>query len=71
MPELSTIADKVRSKNAGPFWLTIDILCGSDDSFNRSAKGPTVRPTAAAARPARGMASQKGMCHWLPVTATV
>lgn len=26
---------KVRSKNAGPFWVTIDIFCGSRDAFDR------------------------------------
>ncbi|WP_323037133.1 DUF4387 family protein [Pararhodobacter sp.] len=24
---------KVRSKNAGPFWITIDIFCGSAEAF--------------------------------------
>ena len=24
---------KVRSKNAGPFWVTIDIFCGNADAF--------------------------------------
>lgn len=24
---------KVRSKNAGPFWVTIDIFCGSPEAF--------------------------------------
>ncbi|MEP2890062.1 DUF4387 family protein [Tateyamaria sp.] len=33
MPELGQIADKVRSKNAGPFWLTIDIFCGAPARF--------------------------------------
>ncbi|MEM1285209.1 MAG: DUF4387 family protein [Pseudomonadota bacterium] len=33
MPEVGDIAEKVRSKNAGPFWLTIDIFCGSKESF--------------------------------------
>lgn len=33
MPELGHIAQKVRSKNAGPFWLTIDIFCGSRARF--------------------------------------
>ena len=47
MPELSTIADKVRSKNAGPFWLTIDIFCGSDDAFNRIATGLSTKRVAA------------------------
>ena len=33
MAELGDIAEKVRSKNAGPFWLTIDIFCGSRGRF--------------------------------------
>lgn len=33
MPKVSDIAQKVRSKNAGPFWLTVDIFCGTDDAF--------------------------------------
>ncbi|XDA98121.1 DUF4387 family protein [Sulfitobacter sp. LCG007] len=37
MPELGTIVEKVRSKNAGPFWLTIDIFCGTPDAYRRVA----------------------------------
>ena len=33
MPEIRDIAQKVRSKNAGPFWVTIDIFCGSSDAY--------------------------------------
>lgn len=39
MVELGQIAQKVRSKNAGPFWLTIDVFCGSSDVFERVRKG--------------------------------
>ncbi|WP_289043141.1 DUF4387 family protein [uncultured Aliiroseovarius sp.] len=39
MTALKDIADKVRSKNAGPFWLTIDIFCGSEDAFKRVSQG--------------------------------
>jgi hypothetical protein len=28
---------KVRSKNAGPFWLTVDIFCGDPATFARIA----------------------------------
>lgn len=28
---------KVRSKNAGPFWITIDIFCGEVEAFRRVA----------------------------------
>lgn len=39
MAELGSIVEKVRSKNAGPFWLTIDIFCGSPEAFERVSKG--------------------------------
>ena len=26
---------RVRSKNAGPFWVTIDVFCGSDETYQR------------------------------------
>lgn len=35
MAELRTLVDKVRSKNAGPFWLTIDIFCGTPEAYAR------------------------------------
>ncbi len=35
MPELGSLVSKVRSKNAGPFWLTIDIFCETSDCFDR------------------------------------
>lgn len=33
MRRLGEIAQKVRSKNAGPFWVTIDIFCGSSEAY--------------------------------------
>lgn len=35
MAELRTLVSKVRSKNAGPFWLTIDIFCGTPEAYAR------------------------------------
>ncbi|WGW03607.1 DUF4387 family protein [Tropicibacter oceani] len=35
---MTTLADtvtKIRSKNAGPFWVTVDIFCGSKDRFEQ------------------------------------
>lgn len=37
MTELGQIAQKVRSKNAGPFWLTIDVFCKNRTDFQRIA----------------------------------
>lgn len=39
MTKLGDVVEKVRSKNAGPFWLTIDIFCGSADAFERVVRG--------------------------------
>ncbi len=30
---LGEVADKIRSKNAGPFWITIDIFCGDTPRY--------------------------------------
>lgn len=35
MTELGQIVQKIRSKNAGPFWLTVDLFCGSDEAYTR------------------------------------
>jgi len=33
MPKLEDVVQKIRSKNAGPFWVTIDIFCGDDKTY--------------------------------------
>lgn len=35
LARLGDIVQKVRSKNAGPFWLTIDIFCGDSDVYDQ------------------------------------
>lgn len=35
MPKLSDLVVKVRSKNAGPFWVTVDVFCGDAATFAR------------------------------------
>lgn len=35
MTIVGDIAAKVRSKNAGPFWLTVDIFCGDAAAYGR------------------------------------
>ncbi|GFE64107.1 DUF4387 family protein [Litoreibacter roseus] len=36
---VSDIVQKVRSKNAGPFWVTLDLFCGSAPAFERITRG--------------------------------
>ncbi|MDA7792299.1 DUF4387 domain-containing protein [bacterium] len=33
MARLGEVVEKIRSKNAGPFWVTVDIFCGSAAVF--------------------------------------
>ncbi len=47
MPRLSELVLKVRSKNAGPLWLTIDIFCGKPQDIETvSARLSTERVAA-------------------------
>lgn len=39
MVSLGDVVEKVRSKNAGPFWLTVDIFCGTTATFERICDG--------------------------------
>lgn len=48
---MSTVADiavKVRSKNAGPFWLTVDIFCGSPQAYAQITESLSTERVAAA-----------------------
>lgn len=35
MSDVGSVALKVRSKNAGPFWITVDVFCGTDSAFQQ------------------------------------
>lgn len=39
MSSVSKIVQKLRSKNAGPFWLTIDIFCGTSEAYTQIVEG--------------------------------
>ena len=39
MAKVGEIVESIRSKNAGPFWLTIDIFCSNKLSFIRLCNG--------------------------------
>jgi hypothetical protein len=44
MPSLKEVAQYVRSKNAGPFWVTIDVFCADDISYARLTQAPLLSP---------------------------
>ena len=35
MAKVQDVVFKVRSKNAGPFWVTVDVFCGGEAAFAR------------------------------------
>jgi hypothetical protein len=41
---LDDIAELVRAKNAGPFWITLDVFLASDADFDRVCSSPVVDP---------------------------
>lgn len=38
------VAELVRSKNAGPFWVTLDVFCRDDDAYTRLAADRVLTP---------------------------
>jgi len=41
---LQEVAKRVRSKNAGPFWLTIDIFLPDEQTFERVGRSRVIDP---------------------------
>ena len=46
---LGDLASYVRSKNAGPYWLTIDVFCAQATDYERVVRSPLTDPRAVAA----------------------
>ena len=42
MAKVCEIARYVRSKNAGPFWVTFEIFCESDEGYQRIKNSPNL-----------------------------
>ncbi len=49
MPKVSEVCRHVRSKNAGPFWITLDLSFPDRESFDRYANAPALQADAIAA----------------------
>jgi hypothetical protein len=45
-PTIGDLADHIRSKNAGPFWQTIDIFFASDETYGTVAENTALNPAA-------------------------
>ncbi|MFT3964000.1 DUF4387 domain-containing protein [Propionivibrio sp.] len=46
MPKVSEVCRHVRSKNAGPFWITLDLWFPDRASFDRYSTSPALQPAA-------------------------
>ena len=42
MAKVQDIAQYVRSKNAGPFWVTLEIFCDNDKSYQQIKASPNI-----------------------------
>ena len=42
MPTVAEVCRHVRSKNAGPFWITVDLFFDGEDSFSRYRDCPAL-----------------------------
>ncbi|WP_432825755.1 DUF4387 domain-containing protein [Dactylosporangium sp. CA-092794] len=49
MPKVKEVCRHVRSKVAGPFWVTIDLMFDSQESFDRYVDSPALSAEAIAA----------------------
>ena len=49
MPKLSDVCHDIRSKNAGPFWITVDLFFHDREAFDRYAAISQLQPKALAA----------------------
>ena len=49
MPKVSEVCRHVRSKNAGPFWITLDLSFPDRETFDRHADAAALQPAAIAA----------------------
>ena len=49
MPRLADVCRHVRSKNAGPFWVTIDLFFDGEDTFRRHHEDAAISGDAIAA----------------------
>jgi hypothetical protein len=48
MPTLKEVARYVRSKNAGPFWITIEIFCDTNEAFEKISNSPNLSASSVA-----------------------
>ena len=44
MPKLEDVCHQIRSKNAGPFWISVDLFFRGGEAFDRYAGAKELQP---------------------------
>ncbi|KOV93743.1 DUF4387 domain-containing protein [Streptomyces sp. NRRL B-3648] len=50
MTQLSEVATDIRSKNAGPFWITVDVFLPDEETYHRATTSSLTDPLAIGAQ---------------------
>ena len=69
MPTIAEVCRHVRSKNAGPFWITVDLSFADKASFDLYAGAPALSPAALAAL--FGVNESQVKCFLIPDLAVI
>ena len=69
MPKLEDVCHQIRSKNAGPFWISVDLFFRDRQAFDRYAGAKELQPTHLA--PLFGVRPEQVGCYPVPDLAVL
>ena len=69
MPKLEEVCHQIRSKNAGPFWISVDLFFRDREAFDRYAGAKELQPRQLA--PLFGVRTDQVECHLVPDLAVL
>lgn len=69
MPKLEDVCHQIRSKNAGPFWISVDLFFRDGEAFDRYAGAKELQPQHLAAL--FGVRPDQVKCYLVPDLAVL
>lgn len=69
MPKLEDVCHQIRSKNAGPFWISVDLFFSDREAFDRYAGAKELQPQHLA--PLFGVRPDQVGCYPVPDLAVL
>ena len=69
MPKLEEVCHQIRSKNAGPFWISVDLFFSDREAFDRYAGAKELQPQHLA--PLFGVRIDQVKCYPVPDLAVL